>query len=179
MSYKDFLNTQKRLGSGIKKKIRYGKGMAEKLIKCNPNEHDLGKFFLDKAKLENNILALKYKSTRNTHPNLRLQRISTDVKDVIMDIIKGEYDDRLFRKLKPVEKQLINNLVRICHMPIELDPNETKRFQQQYELLLGEFRSGNDNKELKAKLKEYILYGLNEGKIRKHEAYDTLYELSL
>jgi len=169
----------KKMGSGFEKKLRYGKGMAEKVIKCNPNEHDLGKFFLDKSKLENNILCLKYKSTRNTHPNMRLQRISSDVKDVLTDIMKGEYDERLYRKLKPIEKQLINNIVRLCHLPIELDPLETKRFQQKFDVLLGEFRSGNDNKELKNQLKEYVLYGLNEGKLKKHEAFDILYELSL
>ncbi len=34
----------------------------------------------------------------------------------------------------------------------------------------GEYRSGNDNNDVKAKLKEYILYGLNLGKIRRSEA---------
>jgi hypothetical protein len=110
---------------------------------------------------------------------MRLQRISSDVKDVLTDILKGAYDERLYRKLKPIEKQLINNIVRLCHLPIELDPLETKRFQQKFDVLLGEFRSGNDNKELKNQLKEYVLYGLNEGKLKKHEAFDILYELSL
>jgi hypothetical protein len=166
-------------GSGIKKKVRFGKGITSDQIKCKINEHDLGKFYLEKDKLENNILALKYKSTRNTHPNLRLMRISNDVKEVIIDIIKGKYDERLFRKLKPLEKDIVNNVVMLCKLPIDLDPNETKQFQKQYEILVGEYRSGNDNNEVKAKLKEYILYGLNLGKIRRSEALNLLYELSL
>lgn len=38
--------------------------------------------------------------------------------------------------------------------------------------------SGNDNKEIKSKLKQYILYGMKSGKLRKSEGMQILVQMS-
>jgi len=48
-----------------------------------------------------------------------------------------------------------------------VDGDLSKDFRENYDILYGEFMSGNDNKEIKAKLKQYILYGYENWKIKK------------
>ena len=45
---------------------------------------------IDGNKLRNNnILKLKHKSNNNSHPNIKFQRISQTLSDILYDIIKG------------------------------------------------------------------------------------------
>jgi hypothetical protein len=67
--------------------------------------------------------------------------------------------------------------LHLDHIPIQDDLDA--QFQKEYEILLGEFNSGNDSPEVKKSLKRYVVEGLNEGKLNRHQAYFLLYQLSL
>ena len=77
-----------------KKKNRFfGRGLTD------DRKFEIGKFYIDLGKLHNNILNVKYTSCRGSVPNIKVERISDDVNDVILDIIGNKYNSKLFDKL--------------------------------------------------------------------------------
>jgi hypothetical protein len=125
----------------------------------------------------NNILKLKYKSNNNSHPNIHFQRISQNLSDILYDIIKGKYDERFYKLLDPMEKELVKKFIKVCKFSIDVDKNETEEFNRNYEILHGEYMSGNDSNEIKAKLKQYTIFGMKTGRLTKAEAMATLVQL--
>jgi len=125
----------------------------------------------------NNILKLKYKCNNNAHPNMKFQRISQSLSDILYDIIKGKYDERFYKLLDPMEKELVKQFIKVCKFSIDVDKNETEEFNRNYEILHGEYMSGNNSNEIKAKLKQYTIFGLKTGRLTKSEAMTTLVQL--
>jgi hypothetical protein len=58
-----------------------------------------------------------------------------------------------------------------------VDKNETEEFNRNYEILHGEYMSGNNSNEIKSKLKQYTIFGLKTGRLTKTEAMTTLVQL--
>ena len=127
---------------------------------------------------KNNILSVKYKCNNNAHPNLKIQRVSQSLSDVLYDILNNKYDPRFYKLLNPSEKELVKDFIKITKNKIDADPNETEEFNKNYEILYSQIMSGNDSKDIKAKLKEYTLFGMKTGRLNKTEAMTTLVQLS-
>jgi hypothetical protein len=134
----------------VENKLSYAKtNYPESLIEM-PNK----RFHLDSSMLCNhNIIDLRYKSNDNVHPNLRKTRVTQDCSNVIQDIIKGKYDERFLKLLSLNEREIIKQWVSLSKIPLNLDKEETNNFVRDYEVLKGELLAGNDNKDLKKKLK--------------------------
>jgi hypothetical protein len=140
-----------------------------------PNE----KLTLDLARLKrDNVLSIKYKKNNNCPPNLKVQKVSQNFSDIVQDIIREKYDKRFFKLLSPIEKKILEDFVQLAKIQIDVDGDLSKDFRENYDILYGEFMSGNDNKEIKAKLKQYILYGMKTGKLRKSEGMALLIQMS-
>ena len=141
-----------------KKKI-VGKGKTEsKTIIVN-------KFTVDMEKLNKNILSVKYTSCRAIVPSLKPEKISDDVKAVILDILEKKFNSNFFDKLLTDDQRIISTFVRTLKIPnINMDSFD-KKYQREYELLLGEVNSGNSNEKVKMQLKQYILRGISENLI--------------
>ena len=163
-----------------KKKVRfYGKGLGLGLTRKNVITDEFAlpnnRLKIDGEKLRNNnILKLKYKSNNNAHPNLKFQRVSQTLSDILYDIIKGKYDERFYKLLNPMEKELVKSFIKACKYNIDVDKNESDEFNKNYEILYSQIMSGNDSKEIKSKLKEYTIYGLKTGRLSKIDATATL-----
>ena len=56
--------------------------------------------------------------------------------------------------------------------------NGSDNFQKEFEVMYGSFLAGNDSKDLKTQLKEYIKIARHEGIISKDEAREMLEKLS-
>jgi hypothetical protein len=52
-------------------------------------------------------------------------------------------------------------------------------YQKNYEVLLGQINSGQNNPLVKNELKQYILRAISEGLIPKSQGYTKLFELSI
>jgi hypothetical protein len=62
----------------------------------------------------------------------------------------------------------------------DIDMSEfNEAYQKNYEILLGQVNSGQNNPIVKRELKEYILRAISEGLIPKSQGYNKLFELSL
>ena len=163
-------------GKGLRKK-RFGRGMLPR----NPRKKELndGKFILDMDKLKNNILSVSYASCRAIIPSLKKEHVSNDVKNIITDIVNGNYNANLFNKMKQDDQRLVSTFVRATKIP-DIDMTEfDTAYQNHYEILVGEIASGNNNPTIKRELKEYILRAVSENLIPKHQGLTKLFELSL
>jgi hypothetical protein len=176
LKYKDELNFEMGIkeGSGMRRKIE-GRGLS------NPDKVELnnGKFILDMQKLRRNILSVTYQSCRASIQSLKRENISNDVKNIITDIVQDKYNANLFNKMKPDDQRIVSTFVRT--MKIEkIDMREfDEAYQKNYEILLGQVNSGQNNPIVKRELKEYILRAISEGLIPKSQGYNKLFELSL
>ena len=93
--------------------------------------------------------------------------------------LNDKYNERLFTQLNPNDKRVFKRFVKGIKLDISINDDTEKEFQKNYQILKGEFQSGNDSPEIKNALKKYILEGLAENKINKNECHFLLYQLSL
>jgi hypothetical protein len=165
-------------GKGLRRRIE-GRGV-EKLSR-NPDKVELnnGKFIIDMERLRRNLLSVTYSSCRATIPSLKKENVSNDVKNVITDIVQGQYNANLFNKMNPDDQRIVSTFVRTLKIP-DIDMKEfDEAYQLNYEILLGQINSGQNNPVVKKQLKQYILRAITENIIPKAQGYNMLFELSL
>ena len=138
-----------------------------------------GRYYLELDKLANNILSAKYATTDGFLPTLKVQHISNKVKELIEDVMKDHYDERIFRTLSEDDKRVFKRFARALKLDLPIQDDLDDKFQKDFEITLGEWNSGNDAPEIKKKLRYYVVEGLNEGKLNRNQAYFLLYQLSL
>ena len=124
------------------------------------------------------VVNTRFGTKPHAHPNLKIQRVSQSLSDVLYDILNNKYDPRFYKLLNPSEKELVKDFIRITKNKIDADPYETEEFNKNYEILYSQIMSGNDSKVIKEKLKEYTLFGMKTGRLNKSEAMTTLLQLS-
>jgi len=94
-----------------------------------------------------------------------------------IDAIALSSGARLIKLLSNQEKEILNQFVKITNIPVDVEDEDLKQWRKNYDILTGELESGNDNEDLKKKLKEYVHTGLKLGRIKKTEAFDILRQL--
>ena len=142
-----------------------------------PNKLFINKFTVDLEKLKRNILNVKYTSCRGSVPNMKIERVSEDVKSVLMDILQNKYNSKLFDKLLTDDQRIVSNFVRTLKIKnIDMD-NFDKKYQHEYEVLIGEVNCGNSNEQIKKKLKQYILRGISENLIPRAQGLNQILNL--
>jgi hypothetical protein len=180
------LSQQQSSGSGLKKRRRIvGRGYSsseeeDKPVRKNavPKKIINGKY-IDLNKLKNNILTVRYVKTGGFIPTIKAQHISNDVRSVIEDIINDKFEKRLFDKLGTNEKRLIKRLITALKIDIDISSKEEDEYRRQFDILLGEMRAGNNNPDIKNKLKQYVVESMNSGMLTRREAFQLLYELTI
>jgi hypothetical protein len=175
LRYKELLSIE---GNGMRRKIS-GRGMP--ILPRNTSKKTLndGKFTIDMDKLNKNLLSVSYSSCRAQIPSLKNEHVSTDVKNMITDIINEKYNSNLFNKMKQDDQRIVSNFIRVLKIP-NIDMSEFNTgYQLKYEILLGQVNSGQNNEAVKKELKEFILRAITEGLIPKSQGLTKLFELSL
>jgi hypothetical protein len=189
LGYENETNT--KTGSGLRRRRITGRGSPERTDsegdsevedkevlsgkKMFLNNH---KFAINLEKLRRNILHVFYVSSRASIPSLKREHISSDTRDVLLDILGDKYSDKLFNKLQPDEQRLISTFVRIMKFPIDMKEFD-ESYEKNYQVLMGQVNSGQNNPKVKAELKLYILRGISENLIPKSQGQLMLYNLSL
>ena len=136
------------------------------------------KYYIDGSKFDNNILSIKYKT--NDSRKIDELEISNDVKNILDDIIKGNFKEGYFNKLKLQDKIIINNLIKKLKLDVRIpEDRDIENYKRELEILQGEIESGNDNPELLRKFKKYINDGLKFGVISQKKAIQLILNYSL
>ena len=143
------------------------------------NRHYVGKFYIEKNKLKDNLLSIKYSKNEAPHSQLRPRSISTALRGLIEDVIANNYNEKVYQMLEYDDKRTFKKIVKVLKLPIDIYDNLDEEYQKNYELLKGQFLSGNNSPEVKAALRKYIVEGMNEGKLNRSESMFLLYQLSL
>ena len=145
-----------------------------------PRRHYINeRFYVDLNKLEDVILVLKYASNDSSVPHLKTQQIGEKAKEIIEDILNDKFDERIYKLLTNEDKRLVRRFIKSTKLDIDINDDSQKEFQRQFEIVRGEFESGNNSPQIKSVLKQYVIEALRENKIARNEAYLLLYELSL
>ena len=53
-----------------------------------------------------------------------------------------------------------------------------EEYKKQYDIILGQFKAGNNSPLIKNKLKQYVLESMETGSLTRREAFNLLFELS-
>ena len=161
----------------MKKEIFFFKKKKERFfgkVIQDTSKFEIGKFYIDLGKLNENVLNVKYKSCRGSVPNIKVERISNDVRNVILDIIENKYNSNLFDKLVADDQRIIANLIKTLHIPNTNMYVFNKKYQHEYEILLGQANSGNTNEKVKLQLKKYLLRRISENLIPRNQGMNQL-----
>ena len=87
------------------------------------------------------------------------------------------YTESDFKTLSVTERRVIKRLYSFLKMDLGVDHKDN--FQKEFEVMYGSFLAGNDNKEMKKELREYIKkIARHENIISKMEATKMLEKLS-
>ena len=82
--------------------------------------------------------------------------------------------------MNPNDKRVFKRFIKGIKLDsISLDDNLDIQFHKDYQILKGQFESGNTSPEIKNALKKYVIEGLAENRINRNEAHFLLYQLSL
>ena len=172
-------------GTGLKvpkkQRVIIGGGMTPtaKKQRTIANKKIINGKYLDMNKFKNNILCVRYVSTGGYIPQLKSQMISQATREVIEDILGDKFDERLYKKLTADERRIIKRFVKVFNIQVNVKDDDDVEFNKQFEILRGEFLAGNDNPEIKDKLKKYVVEAVAEGKIPRHQGYSLLFQLSI
>ena len=169
-------------GKGLRRKrVIRGKGYTKNAHpKIQPRRHYINdSFYIDLNKLDDNILCVKYTQNDSVLPHLKPQTITGKTKEMITDILGNKYDNRIFKLLSPEEKRDVKKFCKCVRIDVSINDPDEDEYQRQFEIVRGEYMSGNDSPEIKATLKRYILEALRDNKIAKSDGYNLLYSLSL
>lgn len=135
---------------------------------------------MDMKKFKQGILAIKYTLHNTNHPSIGVQKLSSEAKSMIEDILDGKFNQRLFDKMKELsDRRLIVSFVNSLDLPVDIADHDGEDFDKTFEILKGEFIAGNDSPEIKRELRKYTLIAMKEKRLPKSEGMMILYQLSL
>lgn len=169
-------------GNGLTNRIIFGRGY-DSPIEVRQRKNATSKKiingkYIDLNKLKDNIICIRYCSTSALIPTVKVQSVSKDVKGIIEDIINDKFEKRLFEKLDLNEKRLIKRIATALNVDIDLHDNSDEEFMKQFQVVLGQFRSGNNNVAIKRKLREYISQATEAGVLPRRESQKLIFELA-
>ena len=147
--------------------------------------YEFGKYMLSMPHLQNNVLKVKYLHNGGEVPSFKSTKISSDMTDFLEDLCEnGKMNERQLNKLSSQEKRVFSKLINQSGLYGQLkvrllkNPDEEKE-EERFELIKGEFISGNDNPVIIKELKHLIIKFMTEGRIPKNQGNDLLFQLSI
>ena len=102
-----------------------------------------------------------------------------DVKELILDTLRGAYNYKLFLQLSSDDKRVFQRFSKSLKLNLNTENQDDEMFEKRYQTLLGEYQAGNDSIELKTELKTYILEGLKMNKISRNQFNQVMIQMSL
>ena len=141
------------------------------------NSYDLGKFYLDKNKFDNDLLELRYKKNKHI-AQIKPMYLSGDLKKVVKDLIHNKtINNTDYEKLSNIDKNTIRVLNHKLGFGLNINHDDT--LDKRFEIIRGEILAGNTNLSLKKEAKQYLLHALRIGKLPRNVCYDLMMELDL
>ena len=146
---------RKQSGTGVTLKISKG-------VKPTPDYHQFGKNIINKSKLDNNILMMRYKNGVNItkYPTRSVsQNLSNIIRNMLLEK-NPSYDE--LDGLNQDEKQFLHELCSYCKVIDRFSiptPNKSseKKEADRFQLLIGQLKAGNNSREMIKELKQLLI----------------------
>ena len=140
-----------------------------------------GKFYLNRHKLNDDILQIKGEGGQNT--NFKTRRISPTLKSVLQSLLENKTPDfSLVSKLTDADKNSLHEALKITkYDKITIDaPSKTaeEKLVNEFDVLRGSILGGNDSPTAIKRFKLILVKLMNSKRIPRGEANDILYELA-
>ena len=140
-----------------------------------------GKFYLNRHKLNDDILQIKGEGGQNT--NFKTRRISPTLKSVLQSLLENKTPDfSLVSKLTDADKNSLHEALKITkYDKITIDaPSKTaeEKLVNEFDVLRGSILGGNDSPQAIKRFKLILVKLMNSKRIPRGEANDILYELA-
>ena len=140
-----------------------------------------GKFYLNRHKLNDDILQIKGEGGQNT--NFKTRRISPTLKSVLQSLLENKTPDfSLVSKLSDADKNNLHEAIQITkYDKITIDaPSKTadEKIANEFDVLRGSILGGNDSPTAIKRFKLLLVKLMNSKRIPRGEANDILFELA-
>lgn len=142
---------------------------------------NFGKYLIHIPSLKKNMLNIKFQSKARNN-NIPLQLISSDLTELIQDILKHEkLDMRLYNKLPKDDKSFFDVICEKCELDellgIKRDRTEEKTIIDRFNIIRGEIASGNNSQILRGELRTLLIKMIKLNLIPRNEANQIIIEL--
>lgn len=165
----------------------FGRGIALEEPKEETRYIPFGKFIVDGYHLENNQLLLKYpsKGPIRVEELRRKREVTPEFSNFLQDFInKKRISKPRFQKLNDEEKQLFALMLETSDLKKYfkigkglMNSDEMDEDMKKYEVVLGQIRMGNTNKDLKRELVMLLSKFVAQGRIDKMQGEEILKDL--
>ena len=161
-------------------KMKVGQGLKSETL---PTNVEFGKYALNTHQLKKQILSLKSKSGGSLSW-FQATPISDAFTEMLQEMISGKgLNKHILKTLDKEEQNLfyeIADRAELLHQLKLTKPNNTQEddIKKRFDILLGEYKAGNNNPSLIAELRKHIIYFTTKGKIPKSKSLAMLLELS-
>ena len=175
-------------GMGIKR--MKGCGLSRKPIKINTEEGikpqdeyvSLGRYYINKPKLNKNIVSVRTKTGHSA--KIPVRRVSNNLSSVVKNILGGGMPSTEdLDKLTDEEKNYLHKLSKQSNIIDRLsiptpNKNQLDKDINEFEIMKGQILNGNDNTQYIKKFKLLIVKLINQDVLPKAQGQEILMELA-
>jgi len=179
----------KQAGGAQGRGIR-GCGLSKKSIKINTEEGikpqdeyvSLGRYYINKPKLNKNIVSVRTKNGYSA--KLPVRRVSNNLSSVVKNIVGGGMPTTEdLDKLTDDEKNYLHKLSKQSNILDRLsiptpNKNQLDKDINEFEIMKGQILNGNDNTQYIKKFKLLIVKLINQDVLPRNEGKDILIDLA-
>ena len=135
----------------------------------------LNRYMVDVGKLRTDrVLLLKYCTTRQISHKIKKQMVSVGVQRIILDLIVDDKFERVsFDALSESDKQIVKAFCDASHIDIGVEDIED--LNEKYQILLGQYRAGNEGS--KVVLKRFIEKQISLHQVKFKDGFKMLDEI--
>ena len=162
-------------GTGVYGRRITGNGV----VTPTPINNTISRFYVDMKHLNRNILSVKYSSTKNF--KIKPIAITENVKALIMDILLGRFNSKVYDLLPSDDKKIVQMFVHELRIDdlVPIDQEDLEKMFKDFSVLRGEYFAGNTSEQVKRQLRKITLELMDVRRIPKHQGIQLLYEMSL
>ena len=174
-------------GTGVAPRVKLPKTKVQGGIHQDkkPPYRQLGKYVIHhKQLMDNDMLNVKYKSLGRI-PQFKPIPISDSFKEYIVDVLdSGKHNDKNYKHIPVEERKIWEKVVSGAGLGDVLKIKKTitdgdKEDMERFEMLKGQYISGNNSPSVIRELRRFVVRFLSEGKLKRNQALDLLLELSV
>lgn len=163
-----------------KPKMKVGEGLKSEK---QPTNVEFGKYAINTRQLKKQILNLKSKSG-GALSWFQASPISDAFTEMLQDMISGKgLNKHILKTLDKDEQHLFYEVADRAGLADQFQLTKPKNtaeddIKKRFDILLGEYKAGNNSPSLIADLRKHIIYFTTKGKIPKNKSLAMLLELS-